>query len=122
MEVENLPLYNKFHEIISCCFIFLIYIFVIKKKKRKYTLICVSSFNSVNSVWMYNMETMPKMTIIITIILIAIMIKVSNYFHSSALINLKPIKPIKNPPKANDEVSSHFWFIFYMSWGLLYLT
>ena len=68
------------------------------------------------------METMPEMTIIITIILIAIMIKVSNYFHRSALINLKPIKPIKNLPKANDEGSSHFWFIFYMSWELLYLT
>ena len=42
------------------------------------------------------METMPKMEIIIAVILIAIIIKVFNYFHRSALINLKPIKPIKN--------------------------
>ena len=82
----------------------------------------MSSSNSVNSTWMYNMETMPKMEIIIRIILIAIMMKVFNYFHSSALINLKSIKPIKNLSKANDEGSSHFWFIFYLSWELLYLT
>ena len=36
----------------------------------------MSSFNSVNSAWMHNM---PKMAIIITIILIAIMIKVFKY-------------------------------------------
>ena len=42
------------------------------------------------------METMPKMEIIIAVILIAIIMKVFNYFHRSALINLKPIKPIKN--------------------------
>ena len=53
------------------------------------------------------METMPKMGIIITVILIAIIIKVFNYFHRPAPINLKPIKPVKNLSKANDEGSSH---------------
>ena len=67
------------------------------------------------------METMPKMAIIVAIILIAIVIKVFNYFHRSALINLKPIKPFKKLSKANDEGSSHLWFIFYTSWELLYL-
>ena len=71
---------------------------------------------------MYNMETMPKMAIIKAIILIAIIIKVFSYFHSSALINLKQSKPIKNLLKANDEGSSHFWVTFYISLDLLYLT
>ena len=61
------------------------------------------------------METMPKMAIIIAIILIAIIIKVFNYFHSSALINLKPSKPIKNLLKTNDGGSSNFWVTFYIS-------
>ena len=68
------------------------------------------------------MEAIPKMEIIIVLILIAIMMKLFNYFHRSALINLKPIKPIKNLSKANDEYSSHFWIIFSMIWELLYLT
>ena len=33
----------------------------------------------------------------------------------STLINLKPIESIKNLGKANDEGSSHLWFICYMS-------
>ena len=31
-----------------------------------------------------------------------------NYFHRSPLFNQKPIRPIKNLLKANDECSSHF--------------
>ena len=114
------------------------------------------------------------MAIIITIILIAIMIKVLNYFHMPALINLQKsilqfIKKKKNfrqevtknsrtkgqnwmskipifrycnhkvnaskyfrinilkfrnqnLSEMNGENSFHFWFNFYMSWKLLYLT
>ena len=57
---------------------------------------------------------LPKIAIIITV-LIGIMIKFFNYFRRSALINLRPIKPIQNLSKANEECSSHFWLIFYMS-------
>ena len=78
--------------------------------------IVMQHVQSVNS--MYNMETMPKMAIIIAIILIAIIIKVFNYFHKSALINLKPIKPFKKLSKANDEGSSHLWFIFLHVLGI----
>ena len=41
-------------------------------EKRIYALICVSSFNQINSAWMHNMETMPKMAIIMAVILTAI--------------------------------------------------
>ena len=45
----------------------------------------MSSFNSVNSASMCNIEIMLKMVIIITIILTAIMVKVFNHFHMSAV-------------------------------------
>ena len=63
---------------------------------------------------------MPKMALTITIILIAIMIKVFSYFYKYALFNSKPIKPIKNLSKANDEGTFHFWFIIYMSWTIFF--
>ena len=58
------------------------------------------------------METMSKMAIIITIILIAIMIKVFNYFHISALLNLQKailqfIKETKIPKKSSHSKNSH---------------
>ena len=50
------------------------------------------------------------------------MIIAFNQFHRLALFNLKPIRPIKNLSKMNDEGSFHFCFICYMSLELLYLT
>ena len=92
----NLTLCNKFYKAVSSCFIFLICTFAIKVEKRKYALICVSSFNSANSAWKYNIKAMLTiaiiiliMIIIIIIIIIAIMITVIDYFHMSALINLQ---------------------------------
>ena len=71
--------------------------FAIKKQKRKYELICVSLFNSVNSSCMYNIETTPKMAIILKIVLTTIMIKAFNYIHMSSLINLQnPLLIFKN--------------------------
>ena len=86
---ENIPLDSKFFKAVSRYFIFLMYTFAIKRQKKKYALICVSSFNSINSAWIYNMDTMPKMAIVITIIPIAIiMIKVFTYFYMLAFLNL----------------------------------
>ena len=55
----------------------------------------MSSINSVNSAWMYNIKAMLTIAIIILImiiiiiIIIAIMITVIDYFHMSALIDLQ---------------------------------
>lgn len=46
---ENIPLDRKFFKAVSRYFIFLMYTFAIKRQKKKYALICVSSFNSINS-------------------------------------------------------------------------
>ena len=66
----------------------------------------MSLFNSVNSSCMYNIETTPKMAIILTIVLTTIMIKAFNYIHMFYLINLqKPILQFIKETKMSEKKS-----------------
>ena len=85
-----------------------LFTFPVKRQRKDVT--SIRSCNSVHSTWLYNLEIMIKMSIIITIVVTAVMILASSSFQISFLICKKQCHSLSRKHKFQKRSTKTFTF------------